>query len=532
MGKDAILHAGEKHGVEFQALRGVQSHEGYHALPLFPVRHLIGVSDQSDPLQEGGQRGIGLGHSRRQPGFALLVEIDDVRSRHELCRHVDQLLQILQARLVLGIGGVLQLREVPGVGEHRGEDLVSGIALGHFHAVPLDQVHKTADLFHRTGRKTRRLLAAREGIEEADAFRAGQRRERRHGPVTNAAFGNVEDPPHRHVIGGVGDGPEVGDGVADLPAFVEPHPADHPVGHPDADEHLLERPGLGVGPVEHRDVAVAGTAVVDEPVDLPRHELRLVVFGVGNPADDRGAIPQVAPQRLVAASPVPGDHRVRGLEHGVGGAVVLVQHDRPGAREVVLEIENVADRRPPEGVDGLVRVAHHHQLGRFHRRRPRGRRGGLSAEFADQRVLGVVGVLVLVHQHVAEPSAVLLADLGERLEQVHGGHDQVVEVEGVGGPQPRLVVLVDLGVGLLHRAGGLLLRGLEVHQVVLPAADGVHHRAHRESFRIELLVPHHQRHQALGVGVVIDGEGPGDTEAVDLGTQDAHAGRVEGGDPH
>ena len=94
---------------------------------------------------------------------------------------------------------------------------------------------------------------------------------------------------------------------------------------------------------------------------------------------------------------------------------------------------------------------------------------------------------------MTKPSAVFLPNLRERLEQVHSGHDQVIEVEGVGGPQPLLVVLIDLGVGLLHRAGGLFLCGLKVHQFVLPTADGVHHRAHWKSFRIELVVPHHQR---------------------------------------
>ena len=176
------------------------------------------------------------------------------------------------------------------------------------------------------------------------------------------------------------------------------------------------------------------------------------MLGISDPPDYRDALPQVAPQGLVAASPVPCDHGVRGLQDRVAGAVVLVQDDGPGSGEVTLEVEDVADRGPPEGVDGLVGIAHHHQLGRSGGRSLGCRCGGLTAQFTDQRVLGVVRVLVFVHQHMPEPAPVLLPDLREGLEQVDGGHDQVVEVEGVGGPEARLVFLIDPGIGLLHRS--------------------------------------------------------------------------------
>src|SRR3712207_6981090 len=54
-------------------------------------------------------------------------------------------------------------------------------------------------------------------------------------------------------------------------------------------------------------------------------------------------------------------------------------------------------------------------------------------------VLRMVGVLVLVDEHVSETASIGLAHVRERLEQVHGQHDQIVEVEGVGLAQPPLV---------------------------------------------------------------------------------------------
>ena len=75
-----------------------------------------------------------------------------------------------------------------------------------------------------------------------------------------------------------------------------------------------------------------------------------------------------------------------------------------------------------------------------------GAAGAAAADqLPDQHVLRVVGVLVLVDQHVAEPAAVVLGDVGEGLQQVDRGHDQVVEVERVGLAQPPLVERVGLG---------------------------------------------------------------------------------------
>ena len=98
-----------------------------------------------------------------------------------------------------------------------------------------------------------------------------------------------------------------------------------------------------------------------------------------------------------------------------------------------------------------------------------------SHEFPDQGVLGVVGVLVLVHQHVAEPPPVVLEDLGERAEHVHGLADQVVEVHGVGRAQPLGVSPVHLRDRRLEgvRGAGPRQVRLVVHELVLQRGEVV-----------------------------------------------------------
>ena len=63
----------------------------------------------------------------------------------------------------------------------------------------------------------------------------------------------------------------------------------------------------------------------------------------------------------------------------------------------------------------------------------------------------MVGVLVLVHEHMPEAAAVVVQHGGEGLEHVHDHPDQVVEVHGVGLTQSLRVLGVDLGHSLGER---------------------------------------------------------------------------------
>ena len=144
----------------------------------------------------------------------------------------------------------------------------------------------------------------------------------------------------------------------------------------------------------------------------------------------------------------------------------------------------------------------------------------------------MVGVLVLVHQHVPEPAPVLLGDLGYRLEEVDRDHDQVIEVHRAGREQAALVLAVRLGQ---HLVPGRLRAGRErlvVDQLVLQVRDLGGHLLRRELLGVELEFAADQRHQALGVRLVVDGKRRGIAEPLGLPAQDAHAGRVERHHPH
>ena len=209
-----------------------------------------------------------------------------------------------------------------------------------------------------------------------------------------------------------------------------------------------------------------------------------------------------------------------------------------GVRVVLLEVRDIADIRAAEGVNGLVGVTHHGQFGRGHRVRVGAaisRRLHVGADqFTHQLVLGVVRVLVLVHEDVAELAAVVVGDFGELLQQEDGAANQVVKVEGVGGAQTLRVDGVNLRDGLLVRviashAGGVRL---SADQFVLQRGNTVAHCLGGELLGVQVELFDDEAQQALRVGRIVDGEGGLQAQGGGLTAQHAHAEAVKGRDPH
>jgi hypothetical protein len=122
-----------------------------------------------------------------------------------------------------------------------------------------------------------------------------------------------------------------------------------------------------------------------------------------------------------------------------------------------VEVQDVANLRTAEAVDRLRIVAHHRKIsvpGDVRAPAPLGLVAASADEQLQQPVLRVVGVLVLVHEYVAERRRVALAHLSEQLEQVDRPEQQVVEVHRVHPMQVALVDLIHIGDHLLERRAG------------------------------------------------------------------------------
>ena len=120
------------------------------------------------------------------------------------------------------------------------------------------------------------------------------------------------------------------------------------------------------------------------------------------------------------------DNGVRCGEHIAHAAVVLLEFHRVAVGIILLELEDVADVGAAPGVNGLVVVAHDHDVFVLLRQKPR------------NRVLRMVRILIFVHHDVAEALLVGLEHVGMVLQQQVCIYEQVIEVEGVRGAQALL----------------------------------------------------------------------------------------------
>lgn len=210
---------------------------------------------------------------------------------------------------------------------------------------------------------------------------------------------------------------------------------------------------------------------------------------------------------------------VSSAEDVLGGTVVLLQFYHVGVGEIAFELQDVADGGAAPGVNGLVVITHHRQVSV-----PLGQK-------TEQHILGMVCVLVLVHQDVVELALVVLQHRRVLLKQARRQADQVVKVQGVIGRQALLVGGIDPGLNLLHvgaGGGGKLIRVL---QLVLGPGDGAEHGAGGVLLFTEVQALEHVFDQGLLVAAVQDGKVTVIAKFVDVPAQNAGASGVEGADP-
>ena len=157
------------------------------------------------------------------------------------------------------------------------------------------------------------------------------------------------------------------------------------------------------------------------------HMRGLVQLRLGLIAGYFRAVAVVCPQRFSLARGVVADDTVRRVQNIGGGAVVLLQPDDLGAPEMLFKIQDILNGGAAEAVDALVVVAHHaHVL-------PGAR------QKAHQLELGHAGVLIFVHQHIAEAALVVLPHVRMLAQQLHRLVDKAVKIQRAGALQPRLI---------------------------------------------------------------------------------------------
>ena len=225
----------------------------------------------------------------------------------------------------------------------------------------------------------------------------------------------------------------------------------------------------------------------------------------------------VGPQLLALAADVVADNFVCGIENVAGRAVILLQTDGFRVLELLFKLQNVRDGCTAELVDTLVVIADNADV------------LVIACQQAGEHILRVVGILILVHEHIAELALVVFKHLGVVLQQQNGFHDNIVEIQCTGLFHGLFVIAVDV-CDLFTEVvtGGIRAELTRGHQLVLRAGDHAHHGSRIKILGIEIELSHYVENDALLVVLIVDGERALKAEQINMLAQNAQAGCVEG----
>ena len=451
-------------------------------------------------------------------GIALLLE-----NLHR----VEQLLDIVDGALC--IGRILGAKgpEYARPRSHLHTELID-VAVGTRQRQVVDQLHELRNLAYDglcrgIGRRRQRRLGHQriDSLPHRHPAAAGQRLDTLHGRIAYAARRIVDYTLEGLVVPRVDYQPQVAEHILYLLVVVERAAAVDTVRYALAAHRLLEGERLAVGAVKHGNVAPCRPALPDLLAQVRHYQFGLLAVGVGTHHMHRRTLVALREAVLLHAVRVVGYDRVGRLDDGPRRTVVLFELEDPGRRIVALEIENVLDLGAAERVDALRVVSDHaHAVVKLR-----------QAAYDD--VLRIVGVLILVHEHIPE----LLLVAGQHVlavtQQYVGLQQQVVEIH-------RSVLLAALAIDVVYVAElryllltvlGTVRRIGEIgsgrNQAVLGIGDA-------RGYGIGLVLVVRQVHvandglqQVLDVRRLIDGERLGKTYAVGIFAQYAGKYRVE-----
>ena len=373
------------------------------------VIHAVDVRDQGDLFQETVQ-------SRPVRGETVLKGIGGISpvpvEGHGLG---DQFLNILCPGLGLDLSLLPEFVEITALIRHSA-DQFSQRKLPALFPEAFDHLREPTDLISGPAQCPQRRQL-RQSIIEAEPLGCRKLPRAVGCGGTDAPLRDVQDTPHGHVVPPVGNGPEIRKDVLDLFSLVEIDAAHQLVGDAPGDALLLQKAGLGVGPVEH---SVFPVLPVPGPAgDLPDHPGSFFPRRLKAPYMDQFPLLLLCPEVFFLPPPVVPDHLVRGVQDVPRRAVVLLQPDHMRARERLLKAEDVPDVRSAEFVDGLVIVPDHAEISVLFRQK------------FHQAELDCIGILVFIHHDIAETLLIVIQDVRGRAEQLHRLHKKIVEIQRV-----------------------------------------------------------------------------------------------------
>ena len=238
--------------------------------------------------------------------------------------------------------------------------------------------------------------------------------------IANATCRIVDDTAQSFLIIRISHHTEVGNDVFDFLTLVKAQATINTIRDTVLTHLFLKGAALCIGTIENGEIAVRRLVLTTDALDVVTHNDGLLPIAVGRFQRQSLTLFILAEHILVNLSLILAYQAIGSLHDELCRAIVLLQLKEARTLIHLLEVEDIVDIGTTKAVDALCIVTHHAHTTM------------LIRQLQDNLLLGVVGVLVLVDQHIAETLYIFLADVLVTLKQQEGLHQQVVKVHGVG----------------------------------------------------------------------------------------------------
>ena len=318
---------------------------------------------------------------------------------------------------------------------------------------------------------------------------------------------------------------EIGDDVLYLLALVERQSAINAVRDTLAAERFFKASALGVGAVEDGHARIVNLFMAGKMAYALCQQVGLVGLTIGLLYLNGRSHIVPAVNIFMNLVAVVMDEAVGSIHNGLGAAVVLLQFEQARTLILLLEVKDIVNVGTAEAVDTLRVIAHHAHL------------SVIACKEPHNLVLGIVGVLILVHQHIAEARGIAFRNIGIVIEELPGIEQYVIKIHCIRHAATGIITGIDI-VNHWHTGGivGLSQLGTSAvlrrqHECILGTADLT---ANMRGF-VHLLVQSHFLNKCgykrLAVRSIIYGEIGMETNAVGLVSEYAAEDAVESTHP-
>ena len=228
----------------------------------------------------------------------------------------------------------------------------------------------------------------------------------------------------------------------------------------------------------------------------------------------------IGEERLAEPPLIMRDETRGDREDMAGRAVIALEPDDFRARKIALEAQNIIDLGAAPAIDRLIVVAD---------------AADIVAPLGEQpqpQILGRVGVLIFIDEHIAEAVLIEFQDIGIFAKEPQGFEQKIAEIGGVEGLQPLLIELIKrraLAIGESRRLARGHMRNIEA--AILPGIDLIGERAGGPALVVDIFGLQNLFQEAELIVRVENGEARFQPDKLGVAAQDLCRNRVKRAKP-